>query len=201
MALQPLIDTRPCPFCQEPIKIIARKCRHCGELLGDDANPGVWRDDKRLVMSRKATLPNRCVKSNELADGWLQRKYQWHQGGAVLQFLLGPLIYTVISQKIKIHVGLTDAWIRRRRWAIAIGWLSFAVGFVLFIIGLVNVDQRGSSLIVLVPIGLLVFLIGAIYGALRARMVTLARATQTHIWLNGVHPDYLASLPDWPSDT
>lgn len=30
-------DERPCPLCGEPILVVARKCRHCGEFL--DALP------------------------------------------------------------------------------------------------------------------------------------------------------------------
>jgi TM2 domain-containing membrane protein YozV len=29
--------TRPCPFCGEPIRTIAKKCRHCGEYLDPGA--------------------------------------------------------------------------------------------------------------------------------------------------------------------
>jgi len=32
-AVPPADATRPCPFCAEPIKIEARKCRWCGEIV------------------------------------------------------------------------------------------------------------------------------------------------------------------------
>jgi hypothetical protein len=46
--------------------------------------------------------------------------------------------------------------------------------------------------------GFTLFLGGAIYGLLRARMVSADRITADYIWLKGVHPDILAPLPLWP---
>ncbi len=45
-------DTRPCPFCGQPIKVDAMKCRHCGRILdaslqqslAPPEDPGNWWD-------------------------------------------------------------------------------------------------------------------------------------------------------------
>lgn len=37
---------RPCPFCAEPIKPAARKCRHCGEIL--DRNLAIAKEQERV---------------------------------------------------------------------------------------------------------------------------------------------------------
>ena len=42
------------------------------------AEAGVWRDGRLLVMHKSAQLPDRCVKSNQPADGRLLRKMYWH---------------------------------------------------------------------------------------------------------------------------
>jgi hypothetical protein len=152
-------------------------------------------------MSRKATLPDRCVKSNAPATHWLKREYRWHEGGTLMAFLVGALVYALISEKIRIQVALSDAMRRRRRWAITIGWSSVVLGIVLFFIGMVAAGERHpSALVALIPVGLLVMLIGGIYGAIRAQTVSMAKANSTHLWLKGAHRDYLADLPSWPGN-
>jgi len=32
-----MVDHKPCPYCEEPIRAKARKCRHCGEFLDEEA--------------------------------------------------------------------------------------------------------------------------------------------------------------------
>jgi hypothetical protein len=49
-----------------------------------------------------------------------------------------------------------------------------------------------------IPLGILMMLFGAIYGLVAARLVTPAKIDERYIWLKGVHPDFLAELPDWP---
>jgi hypothetical protein len=47
-------------------------------------------------------------------------------------------------------------------------------------------------------IGIVVILAGAFYGAISARLVAAKRITADYIWLKGIHPEFLALLPDWP---
>jgi hypothetical protein len=48
--------TRPCPFCAEPVRLSARKCRHCGEIL--DRNLAIAKQQERLkeIERRQALL-------------------------------------------------------------------------------------------------------------------------------------------------
>ena len=48
--------TRPCPFCAEPVRAAARKCRHCGEML--DRSLAIAKQQERLkeIERRQAML-------------------------------------------------------------------------------------------------------------------------------------------------
>jgi len=48
--------TRPCPFCAEPVRLAARKCRHCGEIL--DRNLAIAKQQERMkeIERRQALL-------------------------------------------------------------------------------------------------------------------------------------------------
>jgi hypothetical protein len=50
----------------------------------------------------------------------------------------------------------------------------------------------------LIAAGIVLFFVGTIYGLVAARMVAPVRITDTHIWLKGVCPGFLAELPEWP---
>jgi hypothetical protein len=39
---------------------------------------------------------------------------------------------------------------------------------------------------------------GIIYGKLGSRILAPAKITDRFVWLKGVHPDYLDSLPEFP---
>ena len=48
--------TRPCPFCAEPVRAGARKCRHCGEILDRALAIAKQRDRVREIERRQALL-------------------------------------------------------------------------------------------------------------------------------------------------
>jgi len=96
-------------------------------------------------------------------------------------------------------VGLCSAQISRRRWVITGAWLSVVVGVILCTVGIANAGRVdiGWSFGVL---GLLVFLAGAIPGAVLARIVVPVRITKDYAWIKGVNPVFLASLPPFPGE-
>ena len=112
----------------------------------------------------------------------------------------GLLIYVIVALIVRksanIRVGLSPQGFSRRRWGIATGWLSFLFGGFLFFLGIVNSTPNNPMWVVSV-VGLVGGLIGVITGVVISRVVSATKITDDHVWLKGVHPEYLATLPNW----
>ena len=68
-----------------------------------------------------------------------------------------------------------------------------------FVFGIAQLSEPGQSIGPPLLIGgMLVFLGGALYGLLAARMVSPRKIDNDFIWVKGVCPEYLAELPPWP---
>jgi hypothetical protein len=167
---------------------------------------GLWRQGKVLVLHKNAPLPDICLKSNQPATRRLKRRLQWHHPAVALSILAGLLIYVilamVLTKRATIFIALTDEWfaIRRRRLAIAWGivLLSILIGFAAFGMLVTAPSGQGSGFgCVGCSIAFVLFLAGIIYGNYAARMVRPACITEQYVYLLGVHPDFLAKLPEW----
>lgn len=165
---------------------------------------GLWRDGSQLVMHKAAVLPDRCVKSNEPASGKLKRKLNWHPGWVFVLLLVSPLIYIIVAliltKRATILIGLSERWFSKRRTAIFVGWSMVLAGIGLFVYAIASIEPGpgGNITPLLVIAGILLFLVGAIYGLIAARMVAPTKITDEHIWLKGVCPEFLVQLPPLP---
>ncbi len=171
-------------------------------------NHWVFRKGNLLVMHKEAALPDRCVKSNQPAEGRrLKRKLEWcHSAIYLTLLLLHPflifLAYLIVSlifrKRATIFVGLSEEWFRKRRRRIALSWSLVLGGVALAVASGFLADRYLAAGVAGLFVGIAVILVGAFYGAISARLVAAKRITADYIWLKGVHPEFLAMLPDWP---
>ena len=179
-------------------------CPECGESYHKFG--GVWRAGKILVMEKKALLPRRCLKCNaRVEELTLKRSLSWHH--PLLYLLLpvcflgvGLLIYMLVlylvSKKAVIFVGLCSRHARKRRVWIAACGLLFAAAVAMLGIA-VGVETTNPAAF-LTPVGLLVACLVIIYVPLQ--VVRAKRMDDRRIWLRGVHPTFLAELPEWEGE-
>jgi hypothetical protein len=48
-------------------------------------------------------------------------------------------------------------------------------------------------------LGVVLLLVGAIYGAVRGTVISAAKIDKTNVWVRGIHRDFLNQLPEWPA--
>lgn len=200
--------SKTCPMCGAENPIKAGECHACGEPLTPfslSTQGRVFRDGKRLVMTKDAVLPYRCLKTNDDADSLLRRKLYWHQPWVYI-FIISPLIYIIVAliarQTADIKIPLCRAIRRRRRWAILVAWI-FGLGmFAMLPMGIAFGEaNRMPDLGPLLGMGgFFAGLIGLIVSLQYVNIATPAKINRTHVWLNGVHPEYLAALPEWEDE-
>lgn len=155
----------------------------------------IWRSNSRLVMTKQAALPYRCVKCNEPAEQQLKRNLRWHHPALYLLIFGGALFYVilalVISKTATIHVGLCEAHSSARKRDMVISWGLVLVSFVSIYF---SAAMEEMSFFLL---GLVLLLGAAIYGIVRTRVVTAQKIDDHFVWLNGVNGNYLHEFPEW----
>jgi hypothetical protein len=155
---------------------------------------GVWRDDKTLVMTKDAQLPDHCVKCNAPANGFkLKRKLSWHHPALYVVILVAWIIYLVLamalSKRATVFLGLCTEHVKRRRTFLTIGWIMFAIGLITPIVAFSN-DYPGVGLL-----GILLALISIFWLVFANRVVTVKKIDDRYVYLTGIDANYLAQFP------
>ncbi len=165
--------------------------------MGASPDGGVWQDGTLLIMAKQAVLPARCTRCNAPTEIRLKRKLSWHPPGWFLLIVISIWIYIIAALLVRhtatIQVGFCDLHRRKRRQAIAIGWMLALAGLVAIVVG-ASMPKTGAIFVLL---GVAGFLAGLVYGVIGSRVVSPKRINSRFIWLKQVSPEYLADLPQW----
>ncbi|HKO98975.1 MAG TPA: hypothetical protein VJU86_18380 [Pyrinomonadaceae bacterium] len=198
-----------------------RFCKRCGASLGSNATsvvappqqgivledgyvlppppitgmPGVWRDDSKLVMSKEALLPDRCVRCNVPTTGRLKRTLTWHHPAIYLIILVALLIYVIVAMVLRktarIEIGLCDEHRAKRKRNVLITWALCGVGLMGMVLAIAMNDGTYFGF------GFLALFAALIFGLFAVRVVTPAKIDDRFVWLRGVNKEYLDELPQW----
>jgi hypothetical protein len=172
-----------------------------------EAEHGAWRVGNDLIMTRDAVLPDRCMKCNEPAGGWvLRKKLTWHPQAYYLLVLINLFLYilvaVIVQKSAKVRFPLCEEHRRRRRWAIAIGWLLGLGGIPVMIAGAAlssSVQGQASDSIAIggFVAGLVMIVVGLFVGFIGARVATTMKIDRNFVWLSKVDSRFLWSLPPY----
>lgn len=170
------------------------------ELLAGET--GYWQDGKLLVMTREVELPDRCIKCNLPADGYkLERKLSWHPGLVYALLAISPLIYIVIAlivrKRATIHVGLCEQHRKRRKRAIATGWIASLGGLGMLFSGFAVVERYETPGALLCLSGVFVFFFGILFALFRGQTCSAKKIDKQLVRVAQIDRSYLASLPLW----
>lgn len=213
-----------CPHCGLVNFAAATQCKRCGTLFTQTVSTasgssqqgfvledgyvlppppslgtpgvGIWRDGKVLVVSKDATLPDRCVKCNAITTGRLTRKLSWHHPAIFILLLVAWLIYLIVAMIVRkratLELGLCEEHKTKRRTFIWITLLLILGGLAGFVVAIAADDGIPAL------IGILLLLGGIIFGAATTRVTYPSKIDDRFVWLKGVNADYLNQFPPWP---
>ncbi len=158
---------------------------------------GVWRDKSKMVVSKGAQLPDRCVKCNAPAPGAkFKKKLSWHHPAIFILIFVALLIYLIVAmvlrKTITLELGLCEEHRAKHRRNVFITWSLILLGVCGFVLAVIVEDNN------FLLAGILFLVAGVIYAVVALRIVTPARIDDKFAWLKGVNKDYLDELPQWP---
>ncbi len=160
-------------------------------LATPDGAGEIFRDGEILVAKDGALFPDRCVRCNEVADGFrFFKTFYWHLPAWYALVLLSLLIYLVVAlvvrKKATFQLALCPRHRSRRQWGFAIGFGLPIVAFMLMMATQENLAFWAF---------LLALLVGVVVGIIGTRVLTCKKIDDGYAYLKGAHPQFLASLP------
>lgn len=203
-----------CPMCGTAWLPAALTCPGCGETRPERNGAGVWREGGLLRLDRGAHLPARCVVTNEPVDVWVSQRliqlppaalglllfgsptlvfWRWWAGLGVA--VLAGLLLIAYTRVTHLEVGLSQAaWFDRFAVTVITRFLCGASVVCLVAAWIWSGTDWGAGLGITGGLALPFMLLSAFTGS---TAVEAKRITPDAIWLAGIHPDLLASLPEF----
>jgi hypothetical protein len=165
------------------------------ELQG---SASVWREGRAVVLLPNTELPARCVKCNQPAHAPTQaRKVYWYSPWLFLLLLLNVVIFAIVAlivrKTARVAPGLCADHKRRRRNALAVGWVGFVASVVL-ITASIGSSLGGWGAV----LGFFLLLGTLIYGIVKGRIVYPSKIDSSYVRLKGCGEPFLESLPRFP---
>ena len=168
-----------------------------------DFTQGVWKRGRTLIVSRLATLPDRCVSCNQPAETRLLRKLSWHKAWIYIFLLINLLVYAVAAlvarKQAALEIPLCGHHAKIRRYGFLGAWALMVLGsmFAGALVGpLADAEGAASAAPLFVFFG--TALVALILGFTISRPVVARRIDDEFVWLGKCSKDFLASLPEAP---
>jgi hypothetical protein len=159
------------------------------------ARDAIFRYNSLLVMHAQAILPDRCIKSNQPAEGYrLKFKVTPSLTCPRPIRLLASLLNTVRATPIEVGLGIE--WRRKRRKVIYTACLITLFGIALYPLMSIILDfipRYLQDISLCIPA--VIILIGLSYGYLARRVISITQDENEWIWIRGACPEYLTSFP------
>ncbi|NUQ61716.1 MAG: hypothetical protein HUU20_04460 [Pirellulales bacterium] len=142
------------------------------------------------------------MKSNRPAHG--RRVQQAAERGYAALFLLylwSPIaaasVGNYVTRQVTFAVGLSDEWCRKRRRTLGMAGAISVVSLAAVAYGTNLIGRGVDAGMWVVSLGILCTLGSLLYGLNASTLVAAKRITNDCFWLRGIHPDFLAELPEW----
>lgn len=169
-----------------------------------DLSSRVWRRGDLLVMDRHARLPDICLLTGQPATQRVEREVSFYPNGSHLALLLGIVPYLAalmcLSSTVRLELGLCEQMFQRQRYRILFGKILGGIGAaaIMAAIAFGAATQEHEMAVVMIAVGAVVGIAGLVLGFVGSWPVIARKIDTDYVWLTGVHPEFLAKLPEWP---
>lgn len=153
----------------------------------DSFSKGAWRDGDLLIMLRTAILPARCIFTGLPSTVYLPCKLEESPENAKISVPHSSEVLTRQSRGEVQALGITFM-------------LYMLVVFLLIYLHMVYGLHLPFVVGGAVGLAFVFLFIGAAASDWARPTLTLVQMNDTHYWLRGAHPEFLAALPKWPHE-
>lgn len=165
------------------------------------AGSAAFRDGNQLITNLKVDLPQLCIKCNEPATWYKERKlYRAHPAWLLLiliNVIVLIIVHMCVRKKAVLRFGLCARHKRRRTVFVLITWL-LALGTFVFLLGgvaMADAYRNDDLAIAGVLLGVCSMIAALVTGFGFARLLTPVKIDHQFARFKGCGPDFLTNFP------